>query len=69
MKIVNFLLHFSRLFVPLASPKVLSFGKAQINLAFLSFFRNSGFAELTWHSEKFKQVWLFPRFYVTLASY
>ena len=27
MKIVNFLLHFSRLFVPLASLKVLSFGK------------------------------------------
>ena len=29
-------------------------GKVQINLAFLSFLRNFGFAELTMHSEKFK---------------
>ena len=35
---------------------------------FLSFFRNFGFAEITVHSEKFKYIWLFSRFFVTLAS-
>jgi hypothetical protein len=34
-----FLLLFAHLFVSLASPKILSFGKAQINLAFRSFIR------------------------------
>ena len=42
-----FLLHFSRFSVPLASPKVLRLGKAQINLAFHSTFRTFGFAEGT----------------------
>jgi len=38
-----FVLFFTRFFVTLAAPKLLSLGKAQINLAFRSTFRN--FAE------------------------
>lgn len=38
---------FSRLFVPLAPPKVLSLGKTQINLFFLSLTRTVGSAEGT----------------------
>ena len=47
MKIVNFLLHFSRLFVPLASPKVLSFGKMQIYLLFSSLNRTFAIKNVT----------------------
>ena len=35
----KYIWYFNTFFVPLASPKVLSFGKAQINLAFHSFIR------------------------------
>ena len=36
-----------KLFVTLALPKLLALGKAQINLALPSFFRNSDFVEVT----------------------
>jgi len=31
-------------------------------------FCNSGFAELTLHSEKLKNIWFFSRFFVTLEE-
>ena len=32
-------------------------------------FCNSGFAELTLHSEKLKNIWFFSRFFVTLQDF
>ena len=46
---------------------LLCLGKKKNNSFVLrSTFRNSGFAEVTWHSEKLKYIWLFLRFFVTL---
>ena len=47
MKTFVSILHFARLFVTLASPKLLPLGNAQINLAFPSLIRNFGCAEIT----------------------
>jgi hypothetical protein len=41
---------------------------ASFCLLLLSYFLNFGSAELTMHSEKLKEIWLFSRFFVPLHS-
>ena len=47
---------------------VLSFGKAQIYLAFLSFIRTFELARKYFHSEKLKFIWLFSHLFVPLQT-
>ena len=51
-----FLLHCSRFFVTLASPKLLHLGKAQINLAFHSTFRNFANKNKTFYNTTMLQI-------------
>jgi len=58
-KTLLFVLLFAHLIVPLAAPKVLSFGKTQKNLAFRSLNRTFGFRRRYSRSEKKTKTLLF----------